>query len=86
MSSSTADQDDQHGRLHCRKLAFRLGHLKKLRCSQHRLDIVLDVLQDEEMRTQKGAQDGSKSALRTAENDDFARDILKKMNNAITSY
>ena len=57
-----------------------------MRCSQHRLDIVLDVLEDEEMRAQKGAQEGSKSALRTAENDDFARDILKKMSNAIKSY
>ena len=63
------------------KMCVSLGTSpKKMRCSQYRLDIVLEAFQDEEMRAQKGPQDGSKSALKAAENDDFARDILKKMN------
>eukprot|EP00959_Pyramimonas_sp_CCMP1952_P185249 3873589-Pyramimonas_sp.AAC.1 len=41
-----------------------------MRRSQHRLDIVLEVLRDEEMRAPTGAQGGSNSALGTAENDD----------------
>ena len=50
-----------------------------MRCSQHRFDIVLEVFEDDETRAPKGPQDGCESALKTAENDDFARDILKKV-------
>eukprot|EP00959_Pyramimonas_sp_CCMP1952_P113071 2363468-Pyramimonas_sp.AAC.1 len=54
-----------------------------MRCSQHRLVIVLELVQDEEdMRAPKGTQDGSNSVLETAENDDFAGDILKNMKNS----
>ena len=51
--------------------------LKNMRSSQHRFDIFLEVFEDDETRAAKGPQDGSESALKTAENDDFARDILK---------
>eukprot|EP00959_Pyramimonas_sp_CCMP1952_P299307 6260246-Pyramimonas_sp.AAC.1 len=43
-----------------------------MRCSQHRLRIVFEVLQDEKMRAPKGAQDGSYSALESAENDELS--------------
>ena len=61
-------------------LHFARDILQKMRCSQYLLHIAFEAFQDEEMRAQKGPQDGSKSALKAAENDDFARDILKKMN------
>ena len=57
---------------------FARDILQKMRCSQDLLHIAFEAFQDEEMRAQKGPQDGSKSALKAAENDDFARDILKK--------
>ena len=78
MGNSTADQHGQHGRPTYKSGHFARDILKKVRCSQYRLDIVLAVLQDEKMRAQKGPQCGSKSALEAAENDDFARDILNK--------
>ena len=60
-------------------LHFARDILQKMRCSQDLLHIAFEAFQDEdeEMRAKKGLQDGSKSALKAAENDDFARDILK---------
>ena len=59
-------------------LYFARDILQKLRCLQYLLHIALEAFRDASMRAQKGLQDGSKSALKAAENDDFARDILKK--------
>ena len=86
MGNSTADQHDQHGRPTYKNDDFARDIIEKIGCSQHRLCIVLEVLQDEEMGAPKGAQDGSKSALENTEHDDFARDILKQLTNATTSF
>ena len=80
---------EEHGRRKKgarQKIGISLGHPQKQRCSQHPLDILLEVLRYEEMRAPKRPQDVSKSALKTAENDDFARDIFKNMKNTIAPF